>query len=108
MVATGAVGSASEATEAALLNMLDRPPAQSAPDADVCAQLRALALGAAIAGGPGAAPIHSLRSDTVLKAGKRFGEDWSLYLDGSFRPTIGVVSEIPLDESLRTRSAARP
>jgi hypothetical protein len=90
--ATGSVEHAADATQAAFLRLLRRPPAIDAPDSEVVERLRAMALSAGVDAAPlsrrtaegGHAPAGAgagwLRSETVAKAGARFDADWSGYL----------------------------
>jgi hypothetical protein len=90
--ATGSVERAADATQAAFLKLLRRPPAIDAPDSEVAERLRVMALGASAETVPlsrrtaegGHAPAGAgagwLRSETVAKASARFDADWSGYL----------------------------
>src|ERR1044072_7697495 len=88
---TGSVEAAAEATQTAFLRILRWPPAMGAPDGDVLELLYALALGGPhehTDGSPEPADLKVarlvgvgwLRSETVSRAGARFGDDWSVHL----------------------------
>jgi len=87
LAASESVDTASAATQTAFLTLLERPPAMGAPDAEVAERLRALAIGAGVEGAALSRPATGgsesgwLRRETVTKAGARFDEDWSGYLD---------------------------
>ena len=90
LAATGSADAAADATQTAFLRLLRRPPALGAPDTELPARLRALALADArppmridaTNGGEDACAggVGWLRSETVAKAGAKFDEDWSVYL----------------------------
>ena len=81
---THSVELAADATQAAFLNLLQRPPAIDAPDRDVIDRLQAMALAASAQWRPPAGGgVGWLRSETVAKAGARFQADWSAHLTGA-------------------------
>ena len=100
--ATGSVEAASASTEAAFLRLLKHPPALGATDAEVSDRLSALALGHGIDGGgvvtTVGVEVEQLRSETVLKAGELFDEDWSAHL--LRRPAPPPARTEPLRESV--------
>jgi DNA-directed RNA polymerase specialized sigma24 family protein len=112
LAATGEVETAADATQAAFLNLLRRPPAMGAPQSEVAGRLRALALGAAVdatpmsrrtpRGGhaPAGAGVGWLRSETVAKAGERFDDDWSTYLTHDTPKRVPVKERVAAERPL--------
>lgn len=92
LAATGSEAAAAEATQSAFLMLLRRPPALAAPDADVVERLLGLVLHACGAEDwpadrrPVVRPRRvrtsggRLRHVTVMTAGARFDQDWSVHL----------------------------
>lgn len=120
LAATGSVDTASAATQTTFLKLLERPPALGAPEDEVVGRLHAVALGAGIEGatlsppsGESRTAVGWLRSQTVKRAGERFNEDWTEYLDRepappAPRPTAPTPTAVNVQPAAASIPAVTP